>query len=94
MKKLTVEFKHCYGISYLKHDFEFEKQQTIALYAPNGMMKTSFSKTLLNISRGENPQEKIFGNIPEFKLIADGIDFPKEKILVIESINESLTQIT
>lgn len=88
MKKLTVEFKHCYGISYLKHDFEFEKHQTIALYAPNGMMKTSFSKTLLNISRGENPQEKIFGNIPEFKLIADGIDFPKEKILVIESINE------
>ncbi|MDT8339825.1 MAG: hypothetical protein RQ763_11580, partial [Sulfurimonas sp.] len=88
MKKLTVEFENCYGINSLNHVFDFDKHNTIVLYAPNGMMKTSFSKTLLNISKGEKPEEIIFGYTSVPKILADNLELLKENIFVIESMNE------
>ena len=48
MKKISVNFEHCYGINKLQYDFDFEKS-TFSVYAPNGAMKTSFAKTFKDI---------------------------------------------
>ncbi len=49
MKKVIIKFEHCYGIKKLEHTFNFEKN-TFSIYAPNGVMKTSFAKTFRDIS--------------------------------------------
>lgn len=46
MNKLNVKLANCYGIEKLEYEFDFSKNNAIAIYARNGLMKTSFSKTL------------------------------------------------
>lgn len=61
MNKLRINFENCYGIRSLEYDFYFNDPRKInayAVYAPNGLMKTSFSRTFEKISQGEMPCEE------------------------------------
>lgn len=50
MNKLKIELQNCYGIKKLNHEFDFSSFKTFVIYAPNGVMKTSFAKTLNDIA--------------------------------------------
>ncbi len=94
MKKVSIDFEYCYGIKSLTHLFNFEdvngkKRNTCSIYAPNGVMKTSFSKTLRDISKGDNTKDLVF---PERKtkrkvLNSLGNEVDKNNIFVIEPYN-------
>ena len=60
MKKLTVKLENCYGISKFGEEFDFTSDRTYVIYAPNGVMKTSFAKTFKNVSDGEAPCDLAF----------------------------------
>lgn len=60
MNKLNIELEHCYGIKKLKYSFDFSTKSTYAIYSPNGIMKTSFAKTCLDFSNGEESKDSIF----------------------------------
>lgn len=60
MKKIDIELENCYGIKKLKYSFDFTTNRTYAIYAPNGIMKTSFAKTFLDLSNGEESHDSIF----------------------------------
>ena len=45
MDNLTLDLENCYGIKKLQAKFDFSKKRTFSIYAPNGVMKTSFAKT-------------------------------------------------
>jgi hypothetical protein len=60
MNKLNIELENCYGIKKLKYGFDFTANSTYAIYAPNGIMKTSFAKTFLDLSNGTASQDSIF----------------------------------
>ena len=61
MSKIKVKLKNCYGIGKLEHEFEFTDDCPYSLiYAPNGTMKTSFTKTLQSYSMGETPTDLIY----------------------------------
>ena len=45
MDTLKIDFENCFGIGKFNHEFDFKKSKTFLIYAPNGMMKTSFAKT-------------------------------------------------
>ena len=53
MNKLEIKLKNCYGIQSLDHEFDFSigskpanpKAKAYAIYAPNGLMKSSLAKT-------------------------------------------------
>lgn len=49
MCKLEIELEYCYGIKRFASTF-FSERNVELLYAPNGTMKTSLTKTLENIS--------------------------------------------
>ena len=55
MQKASVKLANCYGIGSLDATFDFTKKEANIVYAPNGMMKTSFANTLqgLQQQRGE-----------------------------------------
>lgn len=91
MNKLQIHFEHCYGISGLQHIFDFSNNNMpVAVYAPNGTMKTSLAKSLQDYSQKRAPSDLMF---PEREPKCDVIDETGKKvapgaIFVIESINE------
>ncbi|KTD83577.1 ABC transporter ATP-binding protein [Paenibacillus etheri] len=90
MDKLTVVMKNCYGIKSLSTTFDFNKKNGYVLYASNGTMKTSFTKTFKQIKAGKSPVEEIFErkSLCEVKK-SSGDDILPEEVFVIESYNEN-----
>jgi len=89
MKKLTVNLQNCYGIRRLKEEFIF-KNRTFSIYAPNGVMKTSFAKTFFDLSNGEISKDLHFPNRdPIMEIEVDDKELKQEQVFVIEPYNES-----
>lgn len=92
MEKLTIKLANCYGIKKMDEPLDFSKSSTVLLYAPNGVMKTSFAKTF----DGLNPREEIYGDTPEVEIkeyinAADvtGTAINKDDIFVIKPYDDS-----
>ncbi len=87
MKKLKVELKNCYGIAHLEHEFDFRgnKPKAYAVYAPNGLMKSSFAKTFEALASGESPKEERFNRPSTCLVQADGSPISKEDVYVLKS---------
>ena len=103
MEKLKVELSNCYGISSFDEVFDFKNDpnqaKAYAIYAPNGLMKTSFSRTFEALSKGELPKEERFNREPNCVVEADDSELQKEHIYVlkseidIDSDNDAVTNI-
>lgn len=68
MNKISINLEHCFGILKLSQEISFEGENTVLIYAPNGLMKTSFAKTLKLYGQGKVDKikdivEDIAGNI-------------------------------
>lgn len=87
MNKLTVSLKNCYGIQSLDHDFDLSEQtaKAYAIYAPNGLMKTSFTRTFEALAKGDAPKEERYNRISTHVVKADGNAISKETIYVLKS---------
>lgn len=92
MKKLFVKLENCYGIGKLEYTFDFDKNQTYSIYAANGVMKTSFANTFKRLSEGNEPEEKLFGRKPKWKILDDETDIASNKIVVIKSLENINTE--
>ena len=100
MKSLTFNLEHCYGITSLSDTFQFEfvkkgveQHKTILIYSPNGTMKTSFSKTMKDFTKGIDPIDKIFSDRKSKRIItkSDGTHLKPEEVFIIESYNEDFS---
>jgi len=89
MNKLFVNLKNCYGISFLEYVFIFNKYpretNSYAVYAPNGLMKTSFSKTFHDISLGNSPKEERYNRVSTFDIKYDDDAITKTQIFSLKS---------
>lgn len=87
--KLSVNLKNCYGISELVHEFDFNITKSYAIYAPNGFMKTSFSKTFDDLANGRETNDLIFPDRESGRKIKDeaGNDIAAESVFVVEPYN-------
>src|SRR3972149_2853075 len=91
MNKLQINLQNCYGIKKLQKEFDFSSsKKTFAIYAPNGVMKTSFTKTFKDLILGLNSKDLIFPERETIREIKkeDGGDIAKEQVFVIEPYNE------
>lgn len=96
MNILSGEFVYCYGINRLDFKLDFTqcedatgktKAKAYAIYAPNGLMKSSFAKTFLKISKdGKGPdEEERYHRKSTCKIIVDEKPIKKEMIYVLDS---------
>lgn len=88
MNLLQIRLENCYGIKKLDHDFDFSiasRHKTYAIYAPNGFMKTSFTKSFEQISKGEHPKEERYGRQTTFSIEADDSPLAPATIHVLKS---------
>lgn len=87
MNNLNINLQYCYGIKHLIHNFKFNNK-AFAIYAPNGVMKTSLAKTFDDLTKGVKPSDRVF---PERETIAeffvDGEEIDSKNIFVIHSYN-------
>jgi hypothetical protein len=90
MNQLKLKLINCYGIKKLEKNFNFDDSTTYAIYAPNGVMKTSFAKTFKDLSLGMNSKDLMFSERETIREIQkeDGNDIAKENIFVAEPYNE------
>ena len=103
MDNLKVHLENCYEISSLDKMFDLSavgrKAKAYSIYAPNGLMKTSFSRTFDALSKGEQPKEERFNRQPTCTVEVDNEEITKEQIYVlkseieISSDNEAVTNI-
>lgn len=68
MRKLQLSLRNCHGIREMDATLPFERtkknltepRQAVAIYAPNGTMKSSFARTFLDYSRGQDSSDHVF----------------------------------
>lgn len=91
MNKVKVNMQNCFGISKLDYTFDFSNTNVIAIYARNGLMKTSFSKTFQKIKEGkvDEIKDEIFGIDGIAEILQDEMPISKDNIFVIKSFESS-----
>jgi hypothetical protein len=92
MDRVIIDLKHCYGIKRLKHEFDFSQTRAYALYAPNGVMKSSLAQTFQDVSEGKASEDRIFQNRAATRQILDqaGAPLDPSQILVVSPYNPDL----
>ncbi len=87
MQRIKINLENCYGIKKLNHEFNF-RNKTFAIYAPNGVMKTSFAKTMDDISKGKEPSDLAFPKrVTVCEALIDEQPINPKNIFVIEPYN-------
>jgi len=62
MEKLKIKLENCYGIKKLNVEFDFSKGNVVSVYAPNGVMKTSFANTFKDVFGGKETTDRIYSD--------------------------------
>ncbi len=90
MDKLNINLENCYGIKKLKAEFDFSTGKVYAIYAPNGVMKSSLAQTFKDIADGAASKDRIFPARTCIRQITDenAVELSKESILVIRPYDE------
>src|ERR1043166_2241839 len=91
MNKLTLALKNCYGIKKLNFKFDFSQERVYAIYAPNGVMKTSLAQTFADEANGATSADRIFPTRECVRKITDenGDTLGKDSILVVRPYDEA-----
>lgn len=92
MKTLTINLENCYGIRKLDEKLDFSTAKAIAIYAPNGSMKTSLAQTFQDIADGQLSKDRIFPARVCTRVVQDenGAALLKESVLVVRPYEETL----
>lgn len=92
MKTLNVQLTNCHGIRALDAKLNFGGKNAVAIYAPNGTMKTSFARTFRDFANGEETVDHVFPNRGSSRSITDenGQSPDPNDVAVILSYDEEL----
>lgn len=87
MNRLNLSLRNCFGIRKMKCDIDFTSCNACAIYARNGMMKTSFSNTFQCIQENKSKEirDKIFDIPGDIEAKVDGDELNPEEVFVIKS---------
>lgn len=90
MQLVKIKLQNCYGIKSFNETLSFEvdrsiQNRAIAIYAPNGLMKTSFTRSFEDLSVGKSPQEERFGRNSLCTVEVDDIPIDSKMIYVLRS---------
>lgn len=91
MEKLNLKFVNCHGIRELDAEFEFtDKHNSVAVYAPNGTMKTSFARTFADLSTQTDSRDRVFADRETTREILDetGDSIDGSNVVVVLSYDE------
>lgn len=90
MEQLKLDLEHCYGIKRLTATLDFGDCSAYAVYAPNGMMKSSFAQTFKDIAADEPSRDRVFPDRVTQRSVVDetGKPLSAEAVLVLPPYEE------
>jgi hypothetical protein len=90
-RTVNIKLENCYGIKRFQEKIVFESNRPVVIYAPNGAMKTSFSKTFLDFTNDQPSIDRVYKKRASIREIKDATnnDLGKDQVFVIESYNPS-----
>ena len=90
IKTITVDLENCYGIRSLRREFDFSTSNVIAIYAPNGVMKSSLAQTFRDHANDVNSQDRVFPQRATRRQIVDssGTTLSKATVFVVSPYDE------
>ncbi len=93
MNRVKIDLKNCYGIKSLQKEFNFSTTRAYALYAPNGVMKSSLAKTFRDAADQKDSKDRIFPKRKTLRKITDELNQPIEGncVLVVHPYDEELS---
>lgn len=71
MQNLQIELRNCHGIRELDTVLPFDRKRAVAIYAPNGTMKSSLARTFLDFAAGEDSADHVFTDREALRKIVD-----------------------
>lgn len=82
--KIKFDLKNCYGIGSLQEEVDYTgKGNTAIVYAPNGTMKTSLTKTIRQLIVGKEPCDELYTTRESSASITlDGVGIDKDNTYV------------
>lgn len=92
MNVLSLDLENCYGIRKLEARLDFSNTKAIAIYAPNGSMKSSLAQTFHDVSLAQASRDRIFPHRVTKRVIRDegDADLAPESVLVIRPYDETM----
>lgn len=86
---VKIKLENCYGIKRFQEDITFKSNRPVVIYAPNGAMKTSFSRTFLDFINDQPSVDRVYSKRVSVREIRDSndVNLNKEEAFVIESYN-------
>ena len=92
MQSVKIHLENCYGIKHLDAELDFTDTRVYALYAPNGVMKSSLAKTFQDLAARTESQDRIFPTRKTIRNITDehGHEISAENVLVVTPYDEDL----
>ncbi len=90
MNNLKLELENCYGIRKLEENLDFSQTRAVAIYAPNGAMKTSLAETFRDIAQSRATVDRIFPDRPTKRVVVDeaGNALDENSVVVIKSYED------
>jgi len=90
VKTLKLDLEHCYGIHSLRALVGFEKCPAVAIYAPNGAMKSSLAQTFKDIAENKPSRDRIFPSRVSKRSVVDdhGTELQSDSVLVVQPYDE------
>lgn len=94
MNQVSIDLRNCYGIKKLTKHFDFTHGRAYAIYAPNGVMKSSLARVFQDIAKGTPSTDRIFPARKSMRKITDenSKDLGRENVLVIRPYDEEFDQ--
>lgn len=92
MERITLSLRNCYGIKRLEKSLDFSRTRAFALYAPNGVMKSSLANTFQDAAEGQVSKDRIFPSRQTIRDITDehGKPIQGSRVLVVQPYDEHL----
>ncbi|MDO4100090.1 hypothetical protein KN200_00785 [Clavibacter michiganensis subsp. michiganensis] len=90
MKSLQLELRNCHGIRELDAILPFDGKRAVAIYAPNGTMKSSLARTFNDFSHGTESTDHVFPDrVSDRKIVdEDGTEPDASAVAVFLSYDE------
>ena len=92
MDRVKIDLKNCYGIKSLQRELDFRATRAYALYAPNGVMKSSLARTFQDAANEQDSEDRIFPARKTTRTITDeaGDEIDGDRVLVVQPYDEEL----
>lgn len=91
MEKISLALENCYGIRKLNASLDYSRSSVVAIYAPNGAMKSSLANTFEDIANGLPSKDRIFPDRLTLREVRDetGAELASECVLVLRPYDEA-----